>query len=130
MTPPGAFSGSLAWRKRANCQPGRIVPDPTGLVESRTGGARLPNMQSELEAEPVPLSIRATGRRKWPSAPPPAMPVAPKRSLLSITLIGAVWIAVGAASAAYVVSRTHNAQPNMATTDVAPSEADSSEAAR
>lgn len=44
---------------------------------------------------------------------------APKRSLLSIALIGAVWVAVGAASAAYVATRAHPAQPSVAATDVA-----------
>lgn len=57
-------------------------------------------------------------RNRWPSAPPPPME-APKRSLLSIALIGAVWVAVGAASAAYVATRAHPAQPSVAATDVA-----------
>jgi hypothetical protein len=43
--------------------------------------------------------------------------MAPKRSLLSITLIGAVWIAVGAASVAYVVTRSPDARPAVATTE-------------
>jgi len=71
-------------------------------------------MESELDAEPVPLSTR---RNRWSSAPPPPMDK-PKRSLLSITLIGAVWIAVGAASVAYVVTRSPDARPAVATTDV------------
>jgi hypothetical protein len=74
-------------------------------------------MQPELDAEPVLLSTRVTRRNKWSSAPPPARDSAPKRSLLSVTLIGAVWIAVGAASVAYVVSRTQDSRPSVATTD-------------
>jgi hypothetical protein len=76
-------------------------------------------MQSELDAEPVPLSTR---RSRWSSAPPPqqsrAREQAGKRSLLSIALIGAVWVAVGAASVAYVVTRSPEARPAVATTDV------------
>ena len=74
-------------------------------------------MQSfDAEAEPLPLSTRATPRKQWSAPPPPMAP--PKRSLLSITLIGAVWIAVGAASVAYVVTRSPDARPAVATTDV------------
>jgi hypothetical protein len=41
----------------------------------------------------------------------------PGRSLIKITLIGAIWVAVGAASAAYVATRTHEARPGVAATD-------------
>ena len=74
-------------------------------------------MQPELDAEPVLLSTR---RNRWPSSPKLPAVAAPKRSLLSITLIGAVWIAVGAASVAYVVTRSPDARPAVAVTESNP----------
>ena len=81
------------------------------------GGARLPPMSSQFESpsdseEPIPLSVRVegrmtTGRRKVWSAPPP--PVTRKgRSPLATALFGALWIAIGAASVAYVAQRAHD----------------------
>lgn len=72
-----------------------------------------------FEAEPIPLSVRtnnttsSTGaRRKQWSAPPP--PMAHRRSRWSTVLFSAMWIAIGAASIAYVAQRAHD---NVATSD-------------
>jgi hypothetical protein len=85
------------------------------------------------QEEPIPLSrpsspppvatpSAATERRKrWSSAPPPPMPR--RRNRVAMTLFGAVWVAIGVASAAYVVQRAHDSiragQPleNVATTE-------------
>lgn len=61
----------------------------------------------------------ATRRNHWSSAPPAMTVAPPKRSLFSIAVIGAVWVAVGAASAAYVATRAHDVQPSVAATEVA-----------
>ncbi len=77
-------------------------------------------MSFDEQEEPIPLSrpssppppAPAERRKRWSSAPPP--PMARPRSRVAITLFGAVWIAIGVASAAYVVQRAHE---NVATTE-------------
>lgn len=67
-------------------------------------------MQSEAPdtEEPIPLSVRGTStrRKRWSSAPPPPMPR--RRSRVALTLFGAMWLAIGAASIAYVAHRSDN----------------------
>jgi hypothetical protein len=77
--------------------------------------------QFDDQAEPIPLSrpsspppaasaTPSTIRKKWSSAPPPM----PRRNRFGVTLFAAVWIAIGVASAAYVVQHAHE---NVATTE-------------
>jgi hypothetical protein len=65
-----------------------------------------PNDREHDAEEPIPLSVRGTSpgtsrRKRWSSAPPPPMPTR-RSNRLAMTVFGAVWVAIGVASIAYV----------------------------
>lgn len=76
-------------------------------------------MELDEQEEPIPLSRPSSPppapterRNRWSSAPPP--PMTRRRSPVAMAVFGAVWIAIGVASAAYVVRHAHE---NVATTE-------------